>query len=99
MIDTDLIALASRPARGRRPQFCEDPLTEQLFGISLGLATELAVTRQRLASLERVLRERGLIDDDVEGRQPSAAESAMDSAALDDLLARVFRPLIQDIGA
>lgn len=96
MIDTDLIAIASRPARGRRPQFCDDPLTEQLFGITLGLATELAVTRQRLASLERALGQRGVIDDDVEQLRPDAAQAAADSAALEELMARVFRPLLQD---
>lgn len=96
MIDTDLIAIASRPARGRRPQFCEDPLTEQLFGIALGLATELAVSRQRLTTLERALIARGVLDEDIEHHQADAAQSAADSAALEELMARVFRPLIQD---
>ena len=96
MNDTDLIAIASRPARGRRPQFCEDPLTEQLFGITLGLATELAVTRQRLATLERALGARGLLDDDIERHLADEAQSAADSAALEELMARVYRPLIQD---
>jgi hypothetical protein len=96
MIDTDLIAIASRPARGRRPQFCEDPLTEQLFGISLALATELAVTRQRLATLERALVARGVLGDDIERHQADEAQSTADSAALEELMARVFRPLLQD---
>ena len=96
MIDTDLIAIASRPARGRRPQFCEDPMTEQLFGITLGLATELAVTRQRLATLERALGARGLLDDDIERHQVDAGQAAADSMALEELMARIFRPLIQD---
>lgn len=96
MIDTDLIAIASRPARGRRPQFCEDPLTEQLFGIALGLTTELAVTRQRLATLERVLGNRGLLGEDIEDHQADEAQSSADSAALEELMARVFRPVIQD---
>jgi len=91
----DLMTMASRAARGRRPQFCEDPLTEQLYGIALGLATELAVTRQRLATLERALADRGVLDDDIEQRPARAAESAADSAALEELLARVFRPLLQ----
>ncbi|MCC5795451.1 MAG: hypothetical protein JJT85_12080 [Chromatiales bacterium] len=93
----ELIALATRPSRGKRPSFCPDPLTERLFGMVLGLATELSVTRQRLDSLERLLaREGTLAAGAVDGYTPDEQVAAERAAELQRALAVIFRPLLQD---
>ncbi len=87
---------ALRAARGTRPQFTSDPLIDQLFAISVGLATELAVTRQRLDTLERILARSGQLDrEQIERYEPTAEEAAERGAQVSQLLAVAFRTLLQ----
>ena len=51
--EADPIQLASTPARGRRPEFTDDPMVDRLYSVALVLSAELAVTRLRLDALER----------------------------------------------
>lgn len=95
----DPIQSAAQPARGRRPEFTGDPMTERLFGITLALTAELAITRERLDTLERVLRRGGFIDATaIERFEPTAADAAARGQWHEEYLARVFRVLLQDDG-
>ncbi len=97
MKDADLIQLAAQAARGRRPEFTGDPMVERLFGITLALTAELAVTRERLDTLERVLSSHDRLDrDDIEGFRPCTDEVAERNSLQQEYLARVFRVLLQD---
>jgi len=87
---------ALRRARGARPQFTSDPLIDQLFAISVGLATELAVTRQRLDTLERVLARAGKLDRaQIESYEPTVEEAAERAEQVSQLLAVAFRALLE----
>jgi hypothetical protein len=44
-----------KKARGERPQYFEDPAIDKTLSITLALAGEVAVLRDRLDSLERLL--------------------------------------------
>ena len=44
-----------RVAKGKRPLYFHDPATDKLMAIVLSLVGELAVTRDRLDALERLL--------------------------------------------
>lgn len=93
----DPIQSAAQPARGRRPEFTGDPMTERLFGITLALTAELAVTRERLDTLERVLMRRAVVDGaEIERFEPTAAEAESRGQWHAEYLARVFRVLLQD---
>ena len=48
-----------RVARGKRPQYFEDPATDKLMAIVVSLIGELSVTRDRLDALERLLETEG----------------------------------------
>ena len=50
-----------RVAKGKRPQYFHDPATDKLMAIVLSLVGELAVTRDRLDALERLLESRSAI--------------------------------------
>lgn len=57
--------------------FFEDPATDRLLAMVMTLAAELAVTKDRLATLEAVLDTSGALDRDALDRfTPSAAEKA-----------------------
>lgn len=93
----DPIQSAAQPARGRRPEFTGDPMTERLFGITLALTAELAVTRERLDTLERVLMRRSVVDGtEIERFEPTAADAEARGRWHEEYLSRVFRVLLQD---
>ncbi len=50
-----------RDARGKRPQFYDDPANDTLMSMVMVLASELCVTRDRLDTIERIADEKNLI--------------------------------------
>lgn len=50
-----------RTAKGKRPLYFHDPATDKLMAIVLSLVGELAVTRDRLDALERLLESQSAI--------------------------------------
>jgi hypothetical protein len=56
------ILLASNKAKGKRPYFFNDPAVERVLNITMAVATELAVTRERLDTVERLLESKGLLN-------------------------------------
>ncbi len=93
-IDPTLAAAAK--AKGKRPWFYEDPDVERVFNIAMALAMELAVTRQRLDALERLLEERGLLAQaDIERFRPAPEAETARQLWNRDYIARVLRVLIQ----
>lgn len=97
MTDINKINLAGTKAKGNRPYFLNDKQTEQVMSITMALAMELSVTRERVATLECLLEEKGLLTrDEIENYKPDAAEVATRSIATQEYLARILRILQQD---
>jgi hypothetical protein len=55
MTDIDVNKLANAKSKGKRPYFFDDPAVERVLSITMAVATELAVTRERLDTVERLL--------------------------------------------
>ncbi len=55
MTQIDVNALANAKAKGKRPYFFDDPAVERVLAITMAVAGELAVTRERLDTVERLL--------------------------------------------
>ena len=55
MTQLDVNALANAKAKGKRPYFFDDPAVERVLSITMAVAGELAVTRERLDTVERLL--------------------------------------------
>lgn len=88
--------LASAAARGLRPQFTDEPLVEQLYASTLALTTELAVTRERLDTLERLLAQHQLLPtSEIDNYRPDAAAAAARGRLQQGLLSRVWRALLR----
>jgi hypothetical protein len=96
-IDADPIQSAAAPATGRRPetpQFTDDPMLDRLYGVTLALVAELAVTRTRLDSVERLLARRQLVGTaEIEEFVPDAAEAEARSRLQAEYLERTLRAL------
>jgi hypothetical protein len=99
-LDKDLLALATEPAAGPRPQFFDDPAMDRVWDVLVALTTELAVTRTRMDSLERILAEHECLPAGVVDAWEADAEASAEQArAHQELLMRIFRGLVQENAA
>jgi hypothetical protein len=78
--------------RGKRPAFFDDPAIDQMMTFMIELTTEVAVLRERLDTVERLLDERGSVTRAaIEGYQPTPAIESERAAWREAYLKRVFR--------
>jgi len=81
-----------RKARGERPYFFADPNVDKVIAMVMGLAGEVAVMRDRLDTLERLLERTGALQRaEIEQFRPDARETAERSAWREAFLAEVLR--------
>ncbi|MEI6419498.1 MAG: hypothetical protein WCO82_10545 [Sphingomonadales bacterium] len=100
MSDLDWIALAAQRAKGKRPAYFEDPAVDRLLSITLALAGEVSVLRQRLDTVERLLEAKGNLDRSaIESFTPDAATARERGEATSAFVHRVMRGVIQDMQA
>lgn len=93
----DPIAAAGKKAKGRRPQFFELEESERLMGILMAVVGELAVTRERLDTVERLLEARGGLDRSaIEAFCPDAKQARERALGHREYLARVLRIVQQE---
>jgi hypothetical protein len=96
MTKIDPLLLAGAKAKGKRPWFI-DPDSERLMNILLVTIQELAVTRERLDTVERLLERAGVMTrGEIEEFAPTKPEADVRGAWMQEYLARVFRILQQD---
>jgi hypothetical protein len=82
----------ARVAKGRRPQYFSDPAIDKLLWITMTLAGELSVTRDRLDAVERLLERRRVLKvADVDAYEPTPEAEAAREARRQDYLDRVLR--------
>ncbi len=63
----------ARKAKGKRPNYTGDPLTDQLLSMVMALAGEVSVLRERLDTIERLAGEKGIFSaTDIDAYQPDA---------------------------
>lgn len=56
------VLMAGDKSKGARPYFLESAETERVMNVAMAVATEVAVLRERLDTLERLLEAKGVID-------------------------------------
>ncbi|WP_371189409.1 hypothetical protein [Thalassotalea maritima] len=97
MLDDERIKLANTKAKGKRPYFLEDKQTEQVLSIAMSLAMELNVVRQRTATLECLLIEKGVLSQgEVDGFIAERDEAEKRSIDTQQYLARILRIVSQE---
>ena len=81
-----------RKARGERPYFFADPNVDKVIAMVMGLAGEVAVMRDRLDTLERLLERTGALQRaDMESFTPDAVTVAERAAWREAFLGEVLR--------
>lgn len=83
-----------RIAKGRRPEFHDDPSIDHLFAIVTALTAEISVLFDRLDTVQRLLAAAGVVPRDaLAGYVPDATTAAARAEHRDELLRRVFNVL------
>lgn len=96
----DWIALAGAKAKGKRPAYFDDPAIDRLLSIVMALAGEVAVTRERLDTVERLLEAKGTISRaDIESYKPDRDAGYERGFLTREFIARILRGVQQDMEA
>jgi hypothetical protein len=96
----DWIALAGKRAKGKRPDYFDDPAVDRLLSIVMALVGEVSVQRQRGDTLERLLEAKGIVTrDEIEGYVPDRDAAEERGVATKAYIARVMRGVQQAMEA
>lgn len=92
----DALAKSANKPAGKRPYFMT-PEVERVLAITMAAVQELAVARERLDTLERLLAAKGLLDpSEIEQFQPTSEQAAERGLWLQEYLNRVLRIVQQE---
>ncbi len=92
----DALADASAKPAGKRPYFLT-PEVERVMAITMAVAQELAVTRERMDTLERLLEQKGVVSrDEIETFAPNPDEAVARGLWVQEYLARILRIVQQE---
>jgi hypothetical protein len=98
--DVDWIARAGAKAKGKRPQYFDDPAIDRVLSIVLTVAGEVSVLRERLDTVERLLEAKGTISRaDIDAYQPDRDAAHERGLATKEYVARIMRGVQQDMEA
>lgn len=94
----DTIRLAAAKAKGKRPAYFDDPAIDRLLSMVLALAGDVAVLRERLDTIERLLDAKGTLSRaDIEGFLPDREAAYERGLQHRELVARLLRAVQQDM--
>ena len=98
--ELDWVALSGKRAKGKRPEFFDDPALDRLYSVVFALVAEVSVLRERLDTVERLLEAGGTIRrEDIEAYAPDRAAGEERGLATRAYVARVMRGFQQEMEA
>jgi hypothetical protein len=90
------LAEAGRKPAGKRPYFLDAEI-ERVLAITMAVVQELAVARERIDTLERLLEAKSVVArTEIETFTPTAEQAAQRGLAQQEYIARVLRILQQE---
>jgi hypothetical protein len=96
----DYIALSGAKPLGKRPYFFDDPAVERVLAITMAVAQEVAVLRERLDTVERLLEKHTSIKrTDIENYEPDPTSATERAEWSRMYIARVLRIVQQELEA
>lgn len=92
--------LASSKSKGKRPYFFDDPAVERVLNITLAVAMEHAVTRERLDTIERLLEAKGILSQsEIDTYKPDTTAAEERQRWHAEYIARILRIIQQELEA
>ena len=96
----DWVAASGRKARGKRPEYFEDPALDRLYSTVFALAAEVSALRERQDTVERLLDDKGTISRaDIERYEPDRTAAEERGLATRAYVARIMRGFQQEVEA
>lgn len=96
----DWVALSGQRAKGKRPEFFDDPAVDRLYSLVLALAAEVSAMKERQDTVERLLDAKGTISrEDIDAYEPDRAAAEERGLATRAYLARIMRGFQQQVEA
>ena len=96
----DPVARAGAKAKGKRPQYFDDPANDRTLSIVMAIAGEVSVLRERLDTVERLLDAKGTISRaDIESYVPDRQAGQERGLLTKEYVARILRGVQQDMEA
>lgn len=100
MEDFDWVAASGRRAKGKRPDYFEDPALDRLYSVVFALAAEVSALRERHDTLERLIEKNGVITrEDIETFVPTRKEGEERGLATRAYVSRIMRGFQQHVEA
>jgi hypothetical protein len=94
------ILMAGDKSKGGRPYFFNSAETERVMNIALAIATEVAVVRERMDTIERLLESKNLLSqNEIEAFVPSDTQAEERQLWHARYAARIMRIVQQEINA
>ena len=99
MSTAEALARSSNKPAGKRPYFL-NPEVERVLAITMATVQELAVARERIDTLERLLEAKGVVRrDEIELFAPTSDQAAERGLWMQEYLTRVLRIVQQEAEA
>ena len=96
----DWIPLTGAKPLGKRPYFFDDPAVERVLAITMAVAQEVSVLRERVDTIERLLERGGSIKrGDIEAYEPDPAAATERAEWQRMYIARILRIVQQELEA
>ena len=97
---TEIQSLALNKAKGKRPKYLDENANDHLLAMVMVLAEELAVTRERADTLERLLEAQGVVSRDaIETYIPDSEIGAERQVKHSEFISRLLRSLRHEVDA
>ena len=98
--DFDWVAASGRRAKGKRPDFFEDPALDRLYSVVFALAAEVSALRERQDTVERLLEAKGSLSrEDIEAYVPDREAGEERGLATRAFVNRIMRGFQQAMEA
>ena len=98
--ELDWIALSGRRAKGKRPEYFDEPALDRLYSTVFALAAEVSALRERQDTLERLLEAHTVLTrEEIERFVPDRAAGEERGLATRAYIARIMRGFQQEVEA
>ncbi|MGB3472589.1 MAG: hypothetical protein WBA51_17375 [Erythrobacter sp.] len=98
--ELDWVALSGKRAKGKRPEYFEDPALDRLYSAVFAMAAEISSLRDRQDTLERLLDEKGTVSrEDIEAYEPDRTAAEERGLSTRAYIARIMRGFQQEVEA
>ena len=98
--ELDWVALSGKRAKGKRPEYFDEPALDRLYSVVFAMAAEVSALRERQDTVERLLDAKGTISrEDIETYVPDRQAGEERGLATRAYISRIMRGFQQEAEA